>query len=636
MADDDERLTSGRTGRAPTRQARRRPTDRGRPADRGRPTARQAARRPRRRRPTRGGGPPRGRSAATGRSGGRPRRRQARRRPTRAAAGRYGDRPPASDRWDDRPQATVTGARRSAIRRRGRIGRHARRATDGRPQPAVRRRPVMAIGRPRPVPGDRPPGPPPGDRARRPSRPEARPFAIARPATPGRARRPRRRRAAGPRRARARRGTGSDRRRWPLAAATPGGPCPPRCSPRTRRSWPAGDRSRRRSPRDARPAAARRPGAPGRARPARPPCHHVAHPRRGGRGRHAHGHQRLRWPPGRGARRGAAPLGHARRCPRAGQRRAASRRSCSCSTISRTPRTWAPCCARPRPAASTASSSRPVRSAPLSPAAVKTSAGRDRAPPAGARWTTCRAGSSTCTPAGVRIVGADGDAPLTVREVDLRGPLAIVIGSEGRGLNRQGAPARRRHGAHPHARPRRLAERVGGGLGLPLRGRRPALGRARPRRAHRAAEPRRAEERSSWPIRGCSVDAERCPEPSRGRRCRSRRACPARTHGAADAEAPIIGATRRADGRPIELTRAAAEPEPVEGCAGMPPLAGQTIPALPFCVAADVAQLVEQRFCKPPVPGSSPVVGSNNRGRCAPPHHRDFGLRGEHGVPWVG
>ena len=25
---------------------------------------------------------------------------------------------------------------------------------------------------------------------------------------------------------------------------------------------------------------------------------------------------------------------------------------------------------------------------------------------------------------------------------------------------------------------------------------------------------------------------------------------------------------------------------------------------------ADVAQLVEQRFCKPPVPGSSPVVGS--------------------------
>ena len=43
--------------------------------------------------------------------------------------------------------------------------------------------------------------------------------------------------------------------------------------------------------------------------------------------------------------------------------------------------------------------------------------------------------------------------------------------------------------------------------------------------------------------------------------------------------------------------------------------------ALPSCVAADVAQLVEQRFCKPPVPGSSPVVGSNNRGCCAPNVH---------------
>ena len=44
-------------------------------------------------------------------------------------------------------------------------------------------------------------------------------------------------------------------------------------------------------------------------------------------------------------------------------------------------------------------------------------------------------------------------------------------------------------------------------------------------------------------------------------------------------------------------------------------LAGLSIPALPFGVAADVAQLVEQRFCKPQVPGSSPVVGSNNRER---------------------
>ena len=35
---------------------------------------------------------------------------------------------------------------------------------------------------------------------------------------------------------------------------------------------------------------------------------------------------------------------------------------------------------------------------------------------------------------GVRIVGADGEAPLTARQTDLRGPLAIVVGSEGQGL----------------------------------------------------------------------------------------------------------------------------------------------------------------------------------------------------------
>ena len=35
---------------------------------------------------------------------------------------------------------------------------------------------------------------------------------------------------------------------------------------------------------------------------------------------------------------------------------------------------------------------------------------------------------------GVRVAGADGEAPLTARQSDLRGPLAIVVGSEGQGL----------------------------------------------------------------------------------------------------------------------------------------------------------------------------------------------------------
>ena len=41
---------------------------------------------------------------------------------------------------------------------------------------------------------------------------------------------------------------------------------------------------------------------------------------------------------------------------------------------------------------------------------------------------------------GLRIVGTDAGAPLTYREADLRGPLVLVVGSEGRGL----APAVRR------------------------------------------------------------------------------------------------------------------------------------------------------------------------------------------------
>ena len=42
---------------------------------------------------------------------------------------------------------------------------------------------------------------------------------------------------------------------------------------------------------------------------------------------------------------------------------------------------------------------------------------------------------------GLRIVGTDADAPLTVRQADLRGPAAIVVGSEGQGL---GPAVRRR------------------------------------------------------------------------------------------------------------------------------------------------------------------------------------------------
>jgi len=80
------------------------------------------------------------------------------------------------------------------------------------------------------------------------------------------------------------------------------------------------------------------------------------------------------------------------------------------------------------------------RQAPLTPAAVKASAGAVehlRLAPVEDLAATL----ADLHARGVRIVGADGDAPLAARAADLRGPLAIVVGSEGKGLT---AAVRRR------------------------------------------------------------------------------------------------------------------------------------------------------------------------------------------------
>ena len=80
------------------------------------------------------------------------------------------------------------------------------------------------------------------------------------------------------------------------------------------------------------------------------------------------------------------------------------------------------------------------RQAPLTPAAVKASAGATehlRLAPV----DDLPAALADLHVRGLRIVGADGDALLSAREADLRGPVAIVVGSEGRGL---GPAVRRR------------------------------------------------------------------------------------------------------------------------------------------------------------------------------------------------
>jgi 23S rRNA (guanosine2251-2'-O)-methyltransferase len=74
------------------------------------------------------------------------------------------------------------------------------------------------------------------------------------------------------------------------------------------------------------------------------------------------------------------------------------------------------------------------RQAPLSPAAVKASAGATEH----LLLVPVDDLAATLTDLhlrGLRIVGSDAEAPLTAREADLRGPIALVVGSEGHGLS---------------------------------------------------------------------------------------------------------------------------------------------------------------------------------------------------------
>ena len=74
------------------------------------------------------------------------------------------------------------------------------------------------------------------------------------------------------------------------------------------------------------------------------------------------------------------------------------------------------------------------RQAPLTPAAIKASAG------AVEHLLLCPVDDlpgamSDLRVRGLRIAAAEADAPLTAAQADLRGPLAIVVGSEGQGLS---------------------------------------------------------------------------------------------------------------------------------------------------------------------------------------------------------
>ena len=74
------------------------------------------------------------------------------------------------------------------------------------------------------------------------------------------------------------------------------------------------------------------------------------------------------------------------------------------------------------------------RSAPIGPSAIKASAGAVEhllmVP-----MDDLAGGLADLHGRGLRVVGADESAPLAFRDSDLRGPLALVVGSEGRGIS---------------------------------------------------------------------------------------------------------------------------------------------------------------------------------------------------------
>ena len=282
------------------------------------------------------------------------------------------------------------------------------------------------------------------------------------------------------------------------------------------------------------------------------------------------------------------------------------------------------------------------RQAPLTPAAVKASAG------AVEHLLLCPVDDLGGALAdlhghGLRIAGSEADAPLTARQSDLRGPLAIVVGSEGQGL---GPTVRRRCDLF---------------MRIPMRGAVGSLNAAVAGSillfeavAQRDPEGRaRTQPASAWPIPSrrplddASIEdpgagVAEVAEPTDARTAEARRGAPGRDRAPAGRGGgrPGRGPAPRRRHPEGAAADAAAQASHAEGLTRGPrqypgpvtldprgraalssPGAGTGHLRYGPACRADVAQLVEQRFCKPPVAGSSPIVGSSDNfiGRRA--HH---------------
>jgi 23S rRNA (guanosine2251-2'-O)-methyltransferase len=169
------------------------------------------------------------------------------------------------------------------------------------------------------------------------------------------------------------------------------------------------------------------------------------------------------------------------------------------------------------------------RQAPLSAAAIKSSAGAVEhlllVP-----VDDLAASLTDLHVRGLRIVGTDAEASLTARQTDLRGPVAVVVGSEGQGL---GPAVRRRCDAvvriPMHGHIASLNAAVAGSILLyeaaTQRGGEPAL--LEPQTAKGPASPEPAEPAATAPEPPTAAEPSAAAEPPAARRKRARPSAPA-------------------------------------------------------------------------------------------------------------
>ena len=309
------------------------------------------------------------------------------------------------------------------------------------------------------------------------------------------------------------------------------------------------------------------------------------------------------------------------------------------------PERRARCCEAPRPPASTACCSRPIARRRCA-VGRQGFGGRRRAPAARARSTTSPGRSATS----MRAAADRGRRRRCAADRAGRGPARAARDrgrQRGAGPRAGGPPTMRSLRAHPDAGRGRVAERGRRRLDPALRGGRPARPRSRPTSAPGEATPtaRRVSPRRRAAAEPRAVDPgrpsrRRPPEPRdarAGRRSVAAEAArgprPDRPRSRPTGDAPPSAEARQV--APVSRRRRHAARDPSTGSAL--PVPRRRISHQRFGPArrADVAQLVEQRFCKPHVPVRVPssalvvrgairprprVLGSRARRRLDPHH----------------